>query len=291
MMDTLTMKQNHDSTMSKNDRAKVDEEAEEISSSIETFKSASEVSNSTGIKRLKFWKREKKEVKAKKEITSSQKDANSPNDFDVILCLEEPSMTRHLNSFSNIVRRVLLFGDDQEILILSETLASNDMSFVERWYPGTGPLPKKIEEEVRPGVQYLNALICLLRKAYDEGTVVELEPLTSLSQSYSNSYERLVASLVEDGSGYIRPDGNSDVLTIPKPRTATEELGRFALWESAFRSKDEETSCPYDLEGVWEVKDEVGGETIGVSSVTFMPNVSIVKIMMKSFATPLTLLS
>jgi hypothetical protein len=173
------------------------------------------------------------------------------------------------------VRRVLLFGDDQELLILSETLAGNDKSFVDRWYPNTGPPSEKMEDELRPGVQYLNALISLLREAYKEGTVVDLDPLTTLSQSYSNSYERLVASLVEDGSGYIRPEENSDVMAMPKPRTATEELGRFAVWESAFRSKDVETSYPDDLEGVWEVKDEVGGETIGVSAVTLLPKVSL----------------
>ena len=275
MMDTLTMKQKNNSMIPINDRDSADKESEETSSSSMASKEATSKSvTGRGRTRLKFWKKEKKEVEVKQKMISLQNDRNSVNDSDVILCSEETSMTKQLNAFSNIVRRVLLFGDDQEILVLSETLSSNDASFVDRWYPGTGPLPEKMEDEVRPGVQYLNALICLLREAYNEGTVVDLDPLTSLSQSYSNSYERLVASLVEDGSGYIRPEGNSDVLTIPKPRTPTEELGRFALWESAFRSKDEETSCPDDLEGIWEVKDEVGGETIGVSSVTFMPNVS-----------------
>mmetsp|Transcript_14583 Transcript_14583/g.33925 ORF Transcript_14583/g.33925 Transcript_14583/m.33925 type:complete len:685 (+) Transcript_14583:86-2140(+) len=270
MMDTLTIKQNDNRTIRTNGQTSADEKAKVTSASSGASKQTDR--KSRGRNRLQFWKREKNEDKIEEKTTSSQKDTNSANNLDVILCSEEPSMTRQLNAFSNIVRRVLLFGDDQEILVLSETLANNDASFLDRWYPDTGPLPEKIEDEVRPGIQYLNALICLLREAYDEGTVVDLDPLTSLSQSYSNSYERLVASLVEDGSGYIRPEENSDVLTMPKPRTATEELGRFAQWESAFRSKDEETSCPDDLEGTWEVKDEVGGETIGVSSVTFMPN-------------------
>lgn len=273
MMDTLTMKPENDHSKSTNDRVNESKEDTKIENSSEvSTESHSESLNSQPRNRLQFWKREKKEVKENEENSSPKDDIDSAKDAEVILCSEEPSMTRQLNAFSNIVRRVLLFGDDQEILVLSETLAGNDQSFVNRWYPDTGPLPEKMIDEVRPGVQYLNALICLLREAYTEGTVVDLNPLTALSQSYSNSYERLVASLVEDGSGYIRPEENMNVMAIPKPRTATEELGRFALWESAFRSKDEETTYPDDLEGVWEVKDEVGGETIGVSCVTFMPN-------------------
>ena len=149
---------------------------------------------------------------------------------------------------------------------------------MDRWYPDTGPPSETMEDEVRPGVQYLNALICLLREAYQEGTVTKLEPLTLLGQTYSNSYERLVASMVEDGSGYIRPEENQDVMAMPKPRTATEELGRFAVWEAGFRFKEGEIAYPDDLEGVWEVKDEVGGEIIGVSDVTFMPKVSLSKV-------------
>lgn len=273
MMDTLTMKQDMNNSRSTNEQSNTNIDAEEINSVVDPFKEGNSTSStSQGKNRLQFWKREKKEAKGNHEVTSSEEESKPATDVGVILCSEEPSFTRQLNSFSNIVRRVLLFGDDQELLILSETLAGNDKSFIDRWYPDTGPPSEKMEDEVRPGVQYLNALICLLREAYKEGTVADLNPLTPLSQSYSNSYERLVASLVEDGSGYIRPEENSDVMTMPKPRTATEELGRFALWESAFRSKDEETSYPYDLEGIWEVKDEVGGETIGISSVTFMPN-------------------
>jgi len=273
MMDTLTIKHDNNNSISTNEQAIANIEANENSSDVEPSKEGGNSSPAIqGKSRLQFWKRENKDAKGKQEMASSEEESKSDIDVGVILCPEEPSMTRQLNAFSNIVRRVLLFGDDQEVLILSETLASNDKSFVDRWYPNTGHPSEMIEDEVRPGVQYLNALICLLREAYKEGTVVDLDPLTSLSQSYSNSYERLVASLVEDGSGYIRPEEKSNVMTMPKPRTPTEELGRFAVWESAFRSKDEETSYPDDLEGVWEVKDEVGGETIGVSSVTFMPN-------------------
>ena len=68
----------------------------------------------------------KKEVKEELETAPPEEEPKPAADVGVILCSEEPSMTRQLNAFSNIVRRVLLFGDDQEILILSETLAGND---------------------------------------------------------------------------------------------------------------------------------------------------------------------
>ena len=272
--------------------AKIEAEENDEAVDTDTLKSNQDETCSPTKKRrniFNFWKRKKKEEpKGKQEPVPSEvaseedlpkespKEPPTPatrTESGVILCSDEASMTRQLNAFSNIVRRVLLFGGDQELLIVSETLAGNDRSFVDCWYPNTGPPTEKMEDEVRPGVQYLNALISLLREAYEEGIVTKLEPLTSLSQSYSNSYERLVASLVEDGSGYIRAEG--DVMAMPKPRTATEELGRFAVWESAFRSKDEATSFPDDIEGTWEVKDEVGGETIGVSTVNLLPNVSL----------------
>lgn len=281
MMDTLTINEDHSDAENKNEQGDARVEVEEKGNNeVETSNKTEVISQGTqGRKRLLFWMREKKPDKdneeEKKQIPASEEEPKAAADNVVILCSEESSMTRQLNAFSNIVRRVLLFGDDQEILILAETLADNDKAFIERWYPNTGPPSEKIEDERRPGVQYLNALIFLLREAYQEGTVSDLNPLTTLTQSYSNSYERLVATLVEDGSGYIRPEDNVDVMTMPKPRTATEELGRFALWESNFRSKDEETSYPDDLEGVWEVKDEVGGETIGVSTVTLLPKVRL----------------
>jgi len=260
MMDTLTTHQDTDEFSATSQEANADAEPEGSDTDVEDLEEGeSSSSASQGRNRLKFWKKEKKEVTETKIVTRPEEASKSATDIGVILCSEEPSMTRQLNAFSNIVRRVLLFGDDQELLILSETLAENDKSFIQRWYPDTGPPCQNMEDEVRSGVQYLNALICLLREAYREGTVTNLNPLVTLGQSYSNSYERLVASLVEDGSGYIRPEENLDVMTMPKPRTATEELGRFAVLESAFRSKDEENSYPDDLEGVWEVKDEVGG--------------------------------
>ena len=276
MMDTLQLNEPHTDVESakqeEEETAEVEEEANEDETPIETEVTSK---GKKGRKRLLFWMRERKpekeEEKEIEETPSVEEEAEAEPDNTVILCSDEVSMTRQLNAFSNIVRRVLLFGDDQELLILAETLADNDKSFIERWYPDTGPPLEKMEDERRPGVQYLNSLILLLREAYSEGTVTDLNPFTTLSQSYSNSYERLVATLVEDGSGYIRPEqNNEDVLAMPKPRTPTEELGRFAAWESYFR-KDDDNSHPYDLEGVWEVRDEVGGETIGVSEVTFLP--------------------
>jgi hypothetical protein len=204
-------------------------------------------------------------------VTQKRQTKSSSDVERIILCSEEPSMTRQLNGLSNIVHRGLLFGGDQELLVLSETLADNREFFAQRWYPGTGPPADTMEDDGRSGVQYLNALISLLRQAYDEGVVTNLDPLVSLSPSYSNSYERLMASLVEMGSGYIRP-AVEDMMSMPKPRTAQEELGRFAVWEAAFRSgAGEKATYPDDLEGAWEVRDEVGGETIGISNVTLAP--------------------
>jgi len=192
---------------------------------------------------------------------------NKKNPLSVILSADEPTMTRQLNSLSNIVLRALLFGGDQELLVLSATLDSNRSPFAERWYPNSDQTLGDMNRESRPGLQYLNALIMLLHKAYDDGLVTDLEPGVPLSQSYANSYERLMASLVEFGSGYVRPV-STNIFSMPKPRTAQEELGRFAVWESNFRSTGGEAAAyPEDLEGKWEVRDVVGGETIGISKV------------------------
>lgn len=203
--------------------------------------------------------------------TQQSKDTTTATD-GVVLCADEPTMTRQLNALSNIVHRGLLYGGDQELLVLSETLADNRATFTKRWYPNSSPPSEDMIEERRPGLQYLNALISVLRQAYDEGVVTKLDPFVPLSQSYANSYERLMASLVEMGSGYVRPEPEDIMTSMPKPRTAKEELGRFAVWETAFRSKgDETTTYPDDLEGTWEVRDEVSGETIGTSNVVFLP--------------------
>merc|ERR1712232_405892 len=87
--------------------------------------------------------------------------------------------------------------------------------------------------------------------------------------SYRNSYERLIASLVELGSGYIKPmDRSREILLGTIPKTPTEEFGRFAELEANFRQTSPDVSSyPDDLVGTWEVQDEIGGKTIGVSTV------------------------
>jgi hypothetical protein len=70
---------------------------------------------------------------------------------------------------------------------------------------------------------------------------------------------------------------NRTLASIPKPRTAQEEFGRFALLESNFRQAGQPSTSsyspyPHDLVGKWEVRDEIGGETIGSSVVTFLEN-------------------
>jgi hypothetical protein len=71
------------------------------------------------------------------------------------------------------------------------------------------------------------------------------------------------------------------VASIPKSRTAQEELGRFVMLESNFRqaatTTQQSSSATYspntmDLVGKWEVRDEVSGETIGNSVVVFHEN-------------------
>lgn len=198
----------------------------------------------------------------------------------VLLSATEPSMTRQLNSLANIVERALLFGGDQELLVLAETLDADRAAFVDRWYPNTGGLndEKPWDAESRPGVQFLNCLVHLLRDCYTNGVVTSLDPPFSLAKSYANAYERLVASAVELGSGYLKPVP-SDILALPKPRTAQEELGRFAVWETTFRQRKDPDMLvdnnPSDLVGSWEVRDVIAGETIGTTSVKLLEGGSV----------------
>lgn len=208
------------------------------------------------------------------EDDSSEINQLEPRDLGgVLLSAEEPSMTRQLNVLANIVQRALLFGGDQELLVLAETLEADKPAFIQRWYPDTGGTVENLEEETRPGVQFLNCLVELLTRCYKDGAVYELTPPLSLIQSYENSYERLVASLVELGSGYIKPiNVKRDKILATIPKTATEEFGRFAEWETVIRKSSPDVGAyPDDLLGSWEVKDEVGGKTIGVSTVVFNP--------------------
>jgi hypothetical protein len=201
----------------------------------------------------------------------------TPEDLGgVLLSAEEPTMTRGLNSLANIAQRALLFGGDQELLVLAETLDADRAPFVERWYPNTGGVKEgaSLEEETRPGVQFLNCLVTLLRDCYIKGMVTNLNPPLPLIKSYATAYERLVASAVELGSGYLKPDVSIENLTNYKARNAQEELGKFAVWETQFRKgmpKNDVSKYPTDLEGKWSVKDEISGETIGMTTVNFGP--------------------
>lgn len=228
------------------------------------------VNDSNSEKNVPSANRKRKQVKDQE----SDKDEDLTRDDlgAVLLSSEEPSVTGQLNVLSNIVLRALLFGGDQELLVLAETLEADREAFIDRWYPNTGEGSSGTPEgETRPGVQYLDCLVQLLRICYENGVVTDLAPTLQLSQSYANAYDRLVASAVELGSGYLKPLPG-DVMMMPKPRTAKEELGRFAVWESTFRqSPADDGAYPEDLEGVWEVRDLVGSEIIGISKVVFGP--------------------
>jgi len=210
-------------------------------------------------------------------VTTNSREQNEeqtqiePGDLGaVLLSAEEPSMTRQLNILTNIVQRALLFGGDKELLVLSETLEADKSAFVQRWYPND-EVSKIVDEnkEERPGVQFLNCLVQLMKNSYGNGVVIDLEPPFPLIQSYRNSYERLMATLVELGSGYIKPlNRKREIILGTIPKTPKEEFGRFAEWEVNIRQASPDVSSyPDDLIGEWQVQDEIGGETIGVSTV------------------------
>lgn len=215
---------------------------------------------------------------SKNDINKTKKDDDNNNNTTkdelggILLSAKEPTITRELNSLANIVQRAMLFGGDQELLVLFETLVADRPRFAEKWYPSSGGVDddKELDDETRPGMQFFNCLLKLLSECYNYGVVTTLDPLLPLSDSYANSYERLMATLVELGSGYVKPA--SDVLSMPKPRNAEEELGRFAVWESTFRQNNgaDVSAYPEDLVGKWEVQDLIGSELIGVSIVEFL---------------------
>ncbi len=72
----------------------------------------------------------------------------------VLLSAEEPTMTRQLNVLSNIRRRALIFGGDQELLLLAETLDADKPAFIQRWYKNNPTEDSDVRNETRPGVQY-----------------------------------------------------------------------------------------------------------------------------------------
>ena len=128
MMDTLQLNEPHNDveTAEKQDEEVI--EVEEETNEVETAnKTEATTQGNKSRKRLLFWMRERKpekdEEKEIEESPSVEEEPAAETDNTVILCSDEASMTRQLNAFSNIVRRVLLFGDDQELLILAETLA------------------------------------------------------------------------------------------------------------------------------------------------------------------------
>lgn len=188
----------------------------------------------------------------------------------VLLSAEEPTVTRQLNVLSNIVQRALLFGGEQELLVLSQTLEADKEAFIKRWYPNSvnDIDSDDIKKESRPGVQFFNCLVQLLKDSYTYGVVTDLEPPYPLSSSYGNSYGRLTAFLVELGSGYIKPVSTKKQKNLPK--TAKDELIRFSQWETSLRQiKPDVSDYPSDLIGSWQVKDEIGGKIIGTSTVIF----------------------
>lgn len=190
----------------------------------------------------------------------------------VLLSAEEPTITRQLNILSNIVQRTLLFGGDEELLVLSETLKADQPAFIRRWYPHSESLISNPETENRPGVQFYNCMVRLLTDAYTLGVVTDMNPPFPLNPSYGNSYERLTAILVQFGSGYFKPMMNTSKKFSTPPKTPKEEFIRFREWEVSLRqAKPDVSDYPTDLIGSWLVKDQVGGKTIGTTTVVFMP--------------------
>ncbi len=191
----------------------------------------------------------------------------------VLLSAEEPTVTRQLNVLSNIVQRALLFGGDQELLVLSETLEADKPAFIQRWYPNSNNDvndPNDLQHEKRPGVQFFNCLVQLLKDSYMYGVVTDLDPPFPLPYSYANSYDRLMAFVVELGSGYIKPINTKKRQKNIPPKTPKEELIRFSQWEVSLRQvKPDVINYPSDLVGSWQVKDEIGGKIIGTSTVVF----------------------
>jgi hypothetical protein len=178
--------------------------------------------------------------------------ATIPN--GILLSRNDPSVTIQLNTVSNIVLRALLFGGDEELLIIMGTLESDRAGFIQYWWPDlSDAVTGTTTTTNRPALDYLDALIALLRSCYNDRIITSLEPKVKLSNSYGTAYERLVATAVELGSGYFRSEtlfasstdttttnnnnneSNNNIESLPKPRSAQEELGRFAQWESQFR--------------------------------------------------------
>ncbi|KAL9181078.1 hypothetical protein ACHAXT_009883 [Thalassiosira profunda] len=208
------------------------------------------------------------------ESTDSVPIVINPDDLGgVLLSAEEPTMTRQLNVLSNIVQRTLIFGGDQELVVLAETLDADKPAFTQRWYQDN-PAELDVEAETRPGVQYLNSLIQLLRDCYAKGVLKEVSPTLPLSTAYRNAYERLTSSLIELGSGYVRPSSSSSSLSLAMTTTAATakyltstapaQIGKGGVWPLRQSGRAR-------LVGTWDVEDVVGTQTIGTTEVTFKP--------------------
>ena len=255
-------------------------------------------------KRDKLPQKEESEVNATNMVKSTTSDADAeeesetpeivikPDDLGgVLLSAEEPTMTRQLNVLSNIVQRTLIFGGDQELLVLAETLDADKPAFIQRWY-NNDQGDVDVTSETRPGVQYLNALIRLLRDCYAKGVLKDINPVVPLTTAYQNAYQRLMASLVELGSGYVRPSSSNKLplamtstaaaakylTSSSPPKSARDELDRFAKWESTVRKNYDNNENPYpdDLVGTWDVQDVVGGSVIGSTKVDLRPQGEVV---------------
>jgi nitrite reductase/ring-hydroxylating ferredoxin subunit len=253
-------------------------------------------------KRDKLPRKEESEVNATNMVKSTTSDAEEesempeivikPDDLGgVLLSAEEPTMTRQLNVLSNIVQRTLIFGGDQELLVLAETLDADKPAFIQRWY-NNDQGDVDVTSETRPGVQYLNALIRLLRDCYAKGVLKDINPVVPLTTAYQNAYQRLMASLVELGSGYVRPSSSNKLplamtstaaaakylTSSSPPKSARDELDRFAKWESTVRKNYDNNENPYpdDLVGTWDVQDVVGGSVIGSTKVDLRPQGEVV---------------
>eukprot|EP00546_Thalassionema_frauenfeldii_P018499 CAMPEP_0178902382 /NCGR_PEP_ID=MMETSP0786-20121207/4571_1 /TAXON_ID=186022 /ORGANISM="Thalassionema frauenfeldii, Strain CCMP 1798" /LENGTH=654 /DNA_ID=CAMNT_0020573637 /DNA_START=39 /DNA_END=2003 /DNA_ORIENTATION=+ len=214
--------------------------------------------------------------------SSSNASAGREKGFLLAAANDNLTNTRQLNILSNIVQRTLLFGGDDELLVLAETL-EDDYSIFEKRYP-----------EKQDGFAYYQALIQLLRMAYEKGSISPDDDTieSSLSNPYANAFERLTGNCVEFGSGYFFSTSTSNsasstgadssaadssssadlvealsTKSLPIPKSPVEELGRFALWETKVRgalsSEDSNTEkLPKDLVGDWQIQEDVGGKVL-----------------------------
>ena len=202
-------------------------------------------------------------------------------DGGILLSSPPVSMTRQLNILVNIVQRVLLFGGDDELLVLKDTLQDDFPLFQTRY-----------SNESEDGTEYYQCLIALLETAGGSSKISTLKPPLPLrSNAYANAYERLAATCFELGSGYfvldeetdesdfrLEPDDNTktklqsilqaaQTKSLPIPQSPVEELGRFAMWESNVRgalvdNTNTNNNNPPDLVGEWKIQEEVGGQVL-----------------------------